>query len=114
MSVNQAGGFFRGVPEEARPNIQLYFNPLSYRIPADAMASLRPEPYPGFLVAFDQAVIRDVGREMVDVVVADIDGEPVQPARQYQETRARGRSGVVIPVLILARIGVAEVVLHRE
>lgn len=53
MSVNQAGGFFRGTPEQARPNIQVYFNPLSYRIPDNPRAGLTPEPYPGFLIAFN-------------------------------------------------------------
>lgn len=53
MSVNQAGGFFRGRPDEARPNIQLYFNPLSYRIPVNRSASMVPEPYAGFLIAFN-------------------------------------------------------------
>ncbi|WEZ82994.1 GMC family oxidoreductase N-terminal domain-containing protein [Rhizobium sp. 32-5/1] len=33
MSVNQAGGFFRGRPEEERPNIQLYFNPSPIAFP---------------------------------------------------------------------------------
>jgi choline dehydrogenase len=53
MSVNQAGGFFRGAPGEAQPNIQMYFNPLSYRIPESPKAGLKPEPYPGFLLAFN-------------------------------------------------------------
>ncbi|MGV8937445.1 MAG: GMC family oxidoreductase [Allorhizobium sp.] len=53
MSVNQAGGFFRGSPDAERPNIQLYFNPLSYRIPNHPRARLKPEPYPGFLIAFN-------------------------------------------------------------
>ena len=53
MSVNQAGGFFRGRPDAARPNLQLYFNPLSYRIPSNPRAGLAPEPYPGFLLAFN-------------------------------------------------------------
>lgn len=53
MSVNQAGGFFRGRPDASRPNIQLYFNPLSYRIPPNPGAGLAPEPYPGFLLAFN-------------------------------------------------------------
>ncbi|MBO3762455.1 GMC family oxidoreductase N-terminal domain-containing protein [Ciceribacter sp. L1K22] len=53
MSVNQAGGFFRGKATAARPNIQLYFNPLSYRIPNNPKAGLKPEPYPGFLIAFN-------------------------------------------------------------
>jgi choline dehydrogenase len=53
MSVNQAGGFFRGRDDEARPNLQLYFNPLSYRIPKSSRANLEPEPYSGFLLAFN-------------------------------------------------------------
>lgn len=53
MSVNQAGGFFKGSDQEAQPNLQLYFNPLSYRIPKSSKASLEPEPYSGFLLAFN-------------------------------------------------------------
>ncbi|UTW11863.1 GMC family oxidoreductase [Marinobacterium rhizophilum] len=53
MSVNQAGGFFRGDDNEPLPNIQLYFNPMSYQIPNDPNAKLVPEPYSGFLVAFN-------------------------------------------------------------
>ena len=52
LSVNQAGGFLRGNPAEARPNIQLYFNPLSYEIPKGNRTTLLPEPYSGFLLAF--------------------------------------------------------------
>lgn len=62
MSVNQAGGFFRGSPAQARPNIQLYFNPLSYRIPVDASASMVPEPYAGFLIAFNSCRPTSRGR----------------------------------------------------
>ncbi|WGY70419.1 GMC family oxidoreductase N-terminal domain-containing protein [Burkholderia cepacia] len=53
MSVNQAGGFFRGTADAQEPNIQLYFNPLSYRIPKSDRASIKPEPYSGFLIAFN-------------------------------------------------------------
>jgi choline dehydrogenase len=53
MSVNQSGGFFRGSDREAQPNLQLYFNPLSYRIPKSSKANLEPEPYSGFLLAFN-------------------------------------------------------------
>lgn len=51
MSVNQAGGFFRGSEAATQPNLQLYFNPLSYRIPVSPKAGLKPEPYHGFLMA---------------------------------------------------------------
>ncbi|NBB12599.1 GMC family oxidoreductase [Pseudomonas sp. SLFW] len=53
MSVNQAGGFFRGNNEQSHPNLQLYFNPLSYQIPKNNKASLKPEPYSGFLLCFN-------------------------------------------------------------
>ncbi|RQT68042.1 GMC family oxidoreductase [Burkholderia cepacia] len=53
MSVNQAGGFFRGTDDAHEPNLQLYFNPLSYRIPKSDRASIKPEPYSGFLIAFN-------------------------------------------------------------
>lgn len=53
MSVNQAGGFFKGNKQEDKANIQLYFNPMSYQIPVDPNANLEPEPYSGFLMAFN-------------------------------------------------------------
>lgn len=53
LSVNQAGGFFKGSTQEARANLQLYFNPLSYTIPSTPKARLKPEPYSGFLMAFN-------------------------------------------------------------
>jgi choline dehydrogenase len=53
MSVNQSGGFFKGSEQEALPNLQIYFNPLSYRIPKSSKANLEPEPYSGFLLAFN-------------------------------------------------------------
>jgi choline dehydrogenase len=69
MSVNQAGGFLRGAGGETGPNIQLYFNPLSYRIPKDPKAGLRPEPYPGYLICFNSC--RPASRGSVSLVSAD-------------------------------------------
>jgi choline dehydrogenase len=51
LSVNQAGGFFRSSPDRAFPNLQVYFNPLSYEIPKDPGQAPRPKPYSGFLLA---------------------------------------------------------------
>ncbi len=53
LSVNQAGGFFKGDETETQPNIQLYFNPMSYQIPKNPNAKLEAEPYSGFLMAFN-------------------------------------------------------------
>ncbi|CAJ0822508.1 Oxygen-dependent choline dehydrogenase [Ralstonia flaminis] len=66
MSVNQAGGFFRGSPDVLEPNIQLYFNPLSYRIPKSEHANIEPEPYSGFLIAFNPC--RPTSRGTIEIV----------------------------------------------
>jgi choline dehydrogenase len=51
LSVNQGGGFFRSRPGLARPNMQLYFSPLSYlRATPGKRALMAPDPYPGFLL----------------------------------------------------------------
>jgi len=75
MSVNQAGGFFRGSPEETRPNIQVYFNPLSYRIPDSPRASLTPEPYPGFLIAFNAC--RPTSKGTISIASPDASDAPL-------------------------------------
>jgi choline dehydrogenase len=52
ISVNQAGGFARTRPDLPRPNIQLYFSPLSYaRATAGKRALMRPDPFSGFLLS---------------------------------------------------------------
>jgi len=52
LSVNQGGGFIRVRPGLARPNIQLYFSPLSYtRAGPGKRALMRPDPFPGFLLS---------------------------------------------------------------
>ena len=53
LSVNQAGGFFRGYDQQDSPNLQIYFNPLSYQIPTDPNTRLVPEPYSGFIMCFN-------------------------------------------------------------
>lgn len=75
MSVNQAGGFFRGGPGAGHPNIQLYFNPLSYRIPKSPNAGLKPEPYPGFLIAFNAC--RPSSRGRIRLAVNDPASAPL-------------------------------------
>ncbi|SFU47621.1 choline dehydrogenase [Polaromonas sp. YR568] len=52
LSVNQGGGFFRSRPGLARPNMQLYFSPLSYlKATPGKRALMAPDPYPGFLLS---------------------------------------------------------------
>jgi choline dehydrogenase len=77
LSVNQAGGFLKGAADEPHPNIQLYFNPLSYEIPKGG-TELRPEPYSGFLLAFSPC--RPTSRGSVEIASADPQAAPlIQP-----------------------------------
>lgn len=74
MSVNQAGGFFKGSSQIQHPNLQLYFNPLSYSIPQNVKAALKPDPYSGFLIAFNPC--RPTSRGKVEVTSPDAQQAP--------------------------------------
>ncbi|QDL53988.1 GMC family oxidoreductase [Rhodoferax aquaticus] len=74
MSVNQAGGFFKGSAQVQHPNLQLYFNPLSYSIPQNVNAALKPDPYSGFLIAFNPC--RPTSRGRVEITSRDVQEAP--------------------------------------
>ena len=69
LSVNQAGGFFKGSDKEEHPNLQLYFNPLSYEIPKNNKAKLKPDPYSGFLLFFNPC--RPTSRGAIEIASTD-------------------------------------------
>jgi choline dehydrogenase len=49
LSVNQGGGFYRTRPDVGRPDMQLYFSPLSYeRALPGVRALMQPDDFPGF------------------------------------------------------------------
>ena len=51
LSVNQGGGFVRTRENLSRPNIQLYFSPVSYlKAPPGKRPLMNPDPYPAFLL----------------------------------------------------------------
>lgn len=70
LSVNQCGGFFRSRSDLTRPDQQLYFNPISYRmIPHRQRARLVVDPFPGFILCTQPA--RPTSRGRVDIINAD-------------------------------------------
>ena len=75
LSVNQAGGFLRAPATAAEPNIQVYFNPLSYEIPKGRNATLLPEPYSGFLLAFSPC--RPTSRGAIEIASRDPEDAPL-------------------------------------
>lgn len=51
LGVNQGGGYHRTRPDLKRPNIQLYFTPVSYtKTPVGTRALLSPDPFPGMIL----------------------------------------------------------------
>lgn len=61
MSVNQAGGFVRSDASKARPNLQLYFNPISYTAQGLERRLLNPDPFSAFLLSFNACRPRSRG-----------------------------------------------------
>lgn len=52
LSLNQGGGFFKTRPDLDRPNMQLYFSPLSYlKGPPGKRALMHPDPFAGFILS---------------------------------------------------------------
>ncbi|MAY88242.1 MAG: choline dehydrogenase [Pseudooceanicola sp.] len=52
LGVNQAGGFVHGRPGLDRPNIQLFFSPVSYtKTPPGTRALMNPDAFPAFLMS---------------------------------------------------------------
>src|ERR1700733_8606518 len=66
------------------------------------------------VMALDQAVAGDTRGKVMDMVVANVGGEEVQPARQYQETGAFDGARIVVPALTSGRVGMLKGVLHSE
>jgi choline dehydrogenase len=70
LSVNQAGGFVRSRADLGRPNLQLYFSPVSYvRAPPGQRPLMSPDPYPGFLLG--HSVCRPTSRGHLRLRSAD-------------------------------------------
>jgi len=75
LSVNQAGALLRSAPERARPDTQLYFNPLTYSVRhAGRRPLLRPDPWPGFCLGFNPC--RPTSRGRIDIAAPDAEAPP--------------------------------------
>ncbi|GAA0775656.1 choline dehydrogenase [Roseibium denhamense] len=70
MSLNQAGGFVKTNPDCDRPNMQLYFSPVSYtKAPKGQRPLMNPDPFPGFL--FGMQPTRPTSRGHVELKSSD-------------------------------------------
>lgn len=75
MSVNQGGGFLRSSPDLERPNLQLYFSPVSFlKAPPKTRPLMRPDPYAGFLLGIQPC--RPTSRGHLEITSADPQAHP--------------------------------------
>ncbi|MGI3164989.1 GMC family oxidoreductase [Pseudooceanicola sp. 200-1SW] len=75
LGVNQAGGFVASRPGLARPNMQLFFSPLSYtKAPPGKRPLMNPDPFPGFLLSAQPT--RPSSRGHLAIRSADPDASP--------------------------------------
>lgn len=70
LGVNQGGGFIRTRAELKRPNMQLFFSPVSYtRAPPGKRPLMNPDPFPGFLIGIQPT--RPTSRGHLEIRSAD-------------------------------------------
>jgi choline dehydrogenase len=75
MSVNQAGGFVRSRPDQTRPDLQLYFSPVSYtQTPLADRKLLHPDPFSAFLLSVNAC--RPTSRGRLRITSPDPRGPP--------------------------------------
>jgi choline dehydrogenase len=76
ISVNQCGGFVRSSAAAARPDLQLYFVPLTYtttQVPGKRQV-VNPDPWPAFLISFQPS--RPTSRGRIDIRSPRIEEAP--------------------------------------
>ena len=62
LSINQAGGFVHTREGLDRPNIQLYFSPLSYtKAPLGERPMMNPDPFPAYVLGISNCRVQSEG-----------------------------------------------------
>jgi choline dehydrogenase len=74
LSVNQFGGFARADPASSRPDVQLYFNPVTYGTGDATRTRIEVDPFSGFYLCFQPTRPTSVGR--IDIAGPDFRAPP--------------------------------------
>jgi choline dehydrogenase len=100
--MNQTGGLVRSDRAKGRPDIQLYFNPISYSRAQTGKKDLtRPDPWPGFILGFNACRPTSTGR--ISIVSGDPSLAPrIEP--NYLATE-QDRADVIAGARVIDRIG---------
>jgi choline dehydrogenase len=100
LSVNQFGGFVRADSGAARPDMQLYFNPVTYGAGDADRKRIDVDPFPGFILCAQPT--RPTSRGRIDVASPDF-RQPPQIRPNYLGTEEDVRD-VVRGGLLVQRI----------
>ena len=74
LSVNQFGGFVRAGGGASRPDVQLYFNPVTYGAGDANRRKIDVDPFPGFILCFQPTRPTSLGR--IDIASPDFRQAP--------------------------------------
>jgi choline dehydrogenase len=75
LSVNQFGGFLRADAAAQRPDVQLYFNPVTYGTGDATRTRIEVDAFAGFYLCFQPTRPTSVGR--IDIASADFRAPPL-------------------------------------
>ncbi len=74
LSVNHFGGFVRAAPNATRPDMQLYFNPVTYAAGDATRTRINVDPFSGFYLCFQPTRPTSTGR--IDIASGDFRQPP--------------------------------------
>lgn len=96
LSVNQCGGFVRSKDGLARPDQQLYLNPVTYTTaPSDKRPIINPDPFPGYILSFQPT--QPTSRGTIEIVSPNPEDAPkivpnyLSTAKDLDDVIAGGR-----------------------
>jgi choline dehydrogenase len=75
LSVNHFGGFVRANPQASRPDVQLYFNPVTYQAGDATRARIQLDAFSGFYLCFQPTRPTSTGR--IDLAGPDFRTPPM-------------------------------------
>jgi len=75
LSVNQFGGFLRAAPDASRPDVQLYFNPVTYGSGDAKRTRIEVDAFAGFYLCFQPTRPTSEGR--IDIADGDFRRAPL-------------------------------------
>jgi choline dehydrogenase len=100
LSVNQFGGFVRAAPGGTRPDVQLYFNPITYGSASADRSRIEVDPFSGFILCFQPT--RPTSRGRIDLASPDFRAPPL--IRPNYLSTDEDRRDVVNGGMLLQRI----------